>query len=313
MRIAIYLILLIIGAVLPHFVYPVLLMKILCFAIFACAFNLLLGFSGLLSFGHAAFFGGAAYVSGYLIKNLELPTEVAIIGGVLSAALMGWLVGILAIRRQGIYFAMVTLALAQMVYFICLEAPITGGEDGMQGIPRGSFLGLSLKDDLTLYYVIFTGFILAFLIIYRTIHSPFGQVLKAIRENESRAISLGYDVPKYKLLAFVISAAFAGFAGILKMLVFNFATLTDVHWHMSGDVVLMTIFGGIGTILGPVVGSSIIITLEDQLTDSAGDMVTVIMGVIFVVCVLIFRKGIVGESVALYQRMLGRKNLPQVK
>jgi branched-chain amino acid transport system permease protein len=309
MRTVTYLILLAIGLLLPHFVYPVLLMKILCFAIFACAFNLLLGFSGLLSFGHAAFFGGAAYIAGYLIKNLELPTIIGILGGVLFTALLGWLVGLLAIRRQGIYFAMVTLALAQMIYFICLEAPITGGEDGMQGIPRGNLFGLSLQSDLTLYYVVLAGFIFAFLLIYRTIHSPFGQVLKAIRENEPRAISLGYDVSKYKLLAFVLSASISGFAGILKMLVFNFATLTDVHWHMSGDVVLMTIFGGIGTILGPVVGSTIIIGLEDQLADSAGDMVTVIMGAIFVVCVLIFRKGIVGESVALYQRMLGRKNL----
>ena len=262
-----------------------------------------------MSFGHAAFFGGAAYIAGYLIKNLELPTIIGILGGVLFTALLGWLVGLLAIRRQGIYFAMVTLALAQMIYFICLEAPITGGEDGMQGIPRGNLFGLSLQSDLTLYYVVLAGFIFAFLLIYRTIHSPFGQVLKAIRENEPRAISLGYDVSKYKLLAFVLSASISGFAGILKMLVFNFATLTDVHWHMSGDVVLMTIFGGIGTILGPVVGSTIIIGLEDQLADSAGDMVTVIMGAIFVVCVLIFRKGIVGESVALYQRMLGRKNL----
>ncbi|MDE1891480.1 MAG: branched-chain amino acid ABC transporter permease [Betaproteobacteria bacterium] len=311
MRTIIYLVLLAIGLILPHFIYPVLLMKILCFAIFACAFNLLLGFSGLLSFGHAAFFGGAAYIAGYLIKNLELPTVIGVIGGVFFTALLGWLVGLLAIRRQGIYFAMVTLALAQMIYFICLEAPITGGEDGMQGIPRGNLFGLSLQNDLTLYYVILAGFIFAFLLIYRTIHSPFGQVLKAIRENEPRAISLGYDVSKYKLLAFVLSASISGFAGILKMLVFNFATLTDVHWHMSGDVVLMTIFGGIGTILGPVVGSTIIIGLEDQLADSAGDMVTVIMGIIFVVCVLIFRKGIVGESIALYQRMLGRKNSTQ--
>ncbi|WP_082787021.1 branched-chain amino acid ABC transporter permease [Ferrovum sp. PN-J185] len=311
MRTIIYLVLLAIGLILPHFIYPVLLMKILCFAIFACAFNLLLGFSGLLSFGHAAFFGGAAYIAGYLIKNLELPTVIGVIGGVFFTALLGWLVGLLAISRQGIYFAMVTLALAQMIYFICLEAPITGGEDGMQGIPRGNLFGLSLQNDLTLYYVILAGFIFAFLLIYRTIHSPFGQVLKAIRENEPRAISLGYDVSKYKLLAFVLSASISGFAGILKMLVFNFATLTDVHWHMSGDVVLMTIFGGIGTILGPVVGSTIIIGLEDQLADSAGDMVTVIMGIIFVVCVLIFRKGIVGESIALYQRMVGRKNSTQ--
>jgi len=291
----------------PAVVYPVLLMKVLCFAIFASAFNLLLGYTGLLSFGHAAFFGSAAYVAGYLVRDMTWPVWAALLASTLAAALMGGIVGLLAIRRQGIYFAMITLAMAQMVYFICLQLPQTGGEDGLQGVPRGTLAGLDLSNDLTLYYVILAFALLAFALIYRTIHSPFGQVLKAIRENEPRAISLGYDVARYKLLAFVLSTGLAGLAGALKMLVFKFASLTDAHWHMSGEVVLMTILGGIGTVLGPIVGSSIIVVLEDQLADKVGSLVTVIMGCIFVVCVLLFRRGIVGEASAFYQRMLGHR------
>jgi branched-chain amino acid transport system permease protein len=295
----------------PAVLYPVLLMKVLCFAIFASAFNLLLGYTGLLSFGHAAFFGSAAYVAGYLIRDMTWPVWAALLVSTLAAALMGGIVGLLAIRRQGIYFAMITLAMAQMVYFICLQLPQTGGEDGLQGVPRETLAGLDLSNDLTLYYVILAFSLLAFALIYRTIHSPFGQVLKAIRENEPRAISLGYDVARYKLLAFVLSTGLAGLAGALKMLVFKFASLTDAHWHMSGEVVLMTILGGIGTVLGPIVGSSIIVVLEDQLADKVGSLVTVIMGGIFVVCVLLFRRGIVGEAAAFYQRMLGHRKLPK--
>ncbi len=295
------------GVLAPTVLYPVLLMKVLCFAIFASAFNLLLGYTGLLSFGHAAFFGGAAYVAGYLIRDQSWPVGAALMASTLAAALLGWVVGLLAIRRQGIYFAMITLALAQMVYFICLEVPQTGGEDGLQGVPRGTLATFDLSNDLTLYYVILTLSVLVFALIYRIIHSPFGQILKAIRENEPRAISLGYDVARYKLLAFVLSAGLAGLAGSLKMLVFKFASLTDVHWHISGEVVLMTILGGIGTVWGPIVGSSIIVALEDQLADKVGSLVTVIMGSIFVVCVLLFRRGIVGEATAFYQRMLGER------
>ncbi len=295
----------------PAVLYPVLLMKVLCFAIFASAFNLLLGYTGLLSFGHAAFFGSAAYVAGYLIRDMTWPVWAALLVSTLAAVLMGGIVGLLAIRRQGIYFAMITLAMAQMVYFICLQLPQTGGEDGLQGVPRETLAGLDLSNDLTLYYVILVFSVLAFALIYRTIHSPFGQVLKAIRENEPRAISLGYDVARYKLLAFVLSTGLAGLAGALKMLVFKFASLTDAHWHMSGEVVLMTILGGIGTVLGPIVGSSIIVVLEDQLADKVGSLVTVIMGGIFVVCVLLFRRGIVGEAAAFYQRMLGHRKLPK--
>lgn len=296
------LLLIALGIAAPTVFYPVLLMKILCFAIFASAFNLLLGYTGLLSFGHAAFFGGAAYVAGYLIKDMALPPLVGILGGTLAAAFMGGLVGLLAIRRQGIYFAMITLAMAQMVYFLCLQLPQTGGEDGLQGVPRGSIMGFDLNNDLTLYYVILLFFVAVFAFIYRTIHSPFGQILKAIRENEPRAISLGYDVARYKLLAFVLSSGLAGLAGALKVLVFKFATLTDAHWHTSGEVVLMTILGGIGTVFGPAVGATIIVTLESQLADKAGSLVTVIMGFIFVLCVLMFRRGIVGEAQAFLRK-----------
>ena len=301
-----YLALLVLGIVLPFFVYPVLVMKVLCFALFACAFNLLLGYTGLLSFGHAAFFGTAAYVAGYAIKGWGFPPELGILAGAAASALLGWVVGSLAIRRTGIYFAMVTLALAQMVYFFFLQAPFTGGEDGLQGVPRGKLLGLiSLANDLNLYYFVLAIFVFGFCLIHRTIHSPFGQILKAIRENEPRAISLGYDVAKYKLLAFVLSAGLAGLAGATKMLVFKFATLTDAHWHSSGEVVLMTILGGMGTVLGPVVGATVIVSLQNELADKVGSLVTVIMGTIFVICVLLFRRGIVGEISALYKRMVG--------
>ena len=303
-----YLALLAFGLVAPFFIYPVLVMKVLCFSLFACAFNLLLGYTGLLSFGHAVFFGSAAYVAGHALKVWQLPTLLGLLAGTGAAAALGWVVGSLAIRRQGIYFAMITLALAQMVYFLFLQAPFTGGEDGLQGVPRGSLFGvLDLSDDMNLYYVVLAIFAAGFWLIQRTIHSPFGQILKAIRENEPRAISLGYDVAKYKLLAFVLSAGLAGLAGATKTLVFKFATLTDAHWHTSGEVVLMTLVGGMGTVFGPLVGATVIVTLQNELADKVGSLVTVIMGTIFVVCVLAFRRGIVGESIALYQRMIGQK------
>jgi len=276
--------------------YPVFVMKLLCFALFACAFNLLLGFTGLLSFGHAAFFGFASYVTGWFIKAQGWTPELGILAGTLVAALLGALFGIVAIRRQGIYFAMITLALAQMVYFLCLQAPFTGGEDGLQGVPRGNLFGvLSLTSDTTMYYLVVTVFVLSFLAIWRIVTSPFGQVLKMIRENEPRAVSLGYEVDRYKLLAFVLSAALAGLAGSLKTLVMGFATLSDVHWSMSGEVILMSLLGGVGTFFGPVLGAGIVIALQNLLADKVGAWVTVIIGAIFVVCVLAFRKGIVGE------------------
>jgi len=291
----------------PLFLYPVLVMKVLCFALFACAFNLLLGYTGLLSFGHAAFLGTAAYVTGHVLKEWGWPTELGLLAGTLAAAALGWLFGALAIRRQGIYFAMVTLALAQMVYFLFIQAPFTGGEDGLQGVPRGHLFGVvDLADDINLYYLVLAICVGAFWLIHRTINSPFGQILKAIRENEARVVSLGYDVAKYKLLAFVLSAALAGLAGATKTLVFKFATLTDAHWHASGEVVLMTLLGGMGTIFGPVVGASVIVTLQNELADKVGSLVTVIMGAIFVICVLAFRRGIVGEAIALYRRMVWR-------
>ncbi len=286
----------------PAFIYPIFLMKALCFALFACAFNLLLGFVGLLSFGHAAFLGSAGYVAGHAAKVWGLPPELAILVGTGSAALLGLAFGVLTIRRQGIYFAMVTLALAQMVYFFALQAPFTGGEDGIQSIPRGTLLGiLDLADRNTLYYVVLAIFLAGFLLIYRTIHSPFGQVLKAIRENETRAISLGYNVDRYKLIAFTLSAALSGLAGSTKVLVFQLASLTDVHWTMSGEVVLMTLLGGLGTVFGPVVGAFLVIGLQDYLS-ALGGWVTVIQGSIFVICVLVFRRGIVGELGRLLKR-----------
>jgi len=284
-------------------VYPTFLMKCWAFALFACAFNLLLGFTGLLSFGHAAFFGAAAYVAGYSIKEWGLTPEVGIVAGTLFAALLGWVFGSLAIRRAGIYFAMITLALAQMLYFVLLQMKFLGGEDGLQGVPRGKLFGLlDLADSMNLYYVVFAIFLAGFFLIYRTIHSPFGQVLKSIRENEPRAISLGYDVARYKLLAFILSAALAGLAGATKTVVFQLASLTDAHWHTSGEVVLMTLLGGLGTVFGPVVGAFVIVGLQNQLADKVGSWVQVIMGVIFVICVLAFRRGIVGELMALFRK-----------
>ncbi|MBC9071444.1 branched-chain amino acid ABC transporter permease [Thauera sp. CAU 1555] len=291
----------------PAAIYPVLIMKVLCFALFACAFNLLLGYTGLLSFGHAVFLGSAAYLTGHALSAWGLPTLVGLAVGTAAAALLGLVIGALAIRRQGIYFAMITLALAQMMYFVFLQSPFTGGENGLQGVPRGSLAGIDLSNDYALYYLVVALFAAAFWLILRTIHSPFGQALKAIRENEARAVSLGYDVDRYKLLAFVLSAGLSGLAGALKVLVFGFATLTDVHWHTSGEVVLMTLLGGMGTVMGPVVGAGVVVLLQTELADKVGSLVTVIMGALFVFCVLVFRRGIVGESVALYRRMIGEK------
>ena len=286
-------------------VYPVFLMKALCFALFACAFNLLLGFGGLLSFGHAMFLGTAGYVCAHAAKVWGLSPELAIALGTLASAGLGLIVGTLAIRRQGIYFAMITLAVAQMMYFFYLQTPFTHGEDGIQSVPQGRLFGiLDLSQPLVLYYTVLTIFIAAFLLIYRIIHSPFGQVLKAIRENEPRAISLGYDADRYKLLAFVLSATLAGLAGATKAIVFQLASLTDVHWTMSGEVVLMTLLGGMGTIFGPVVGAFVIIALENYLA-GFGEWVTVITGAIFVICVLAFRRGIVGEIAAWWARRTG--------
>ena len=293
---ALYAALLALGLAAPFAVYPVFLMKCLCFAVFACAFNLLLGFGGLLSFGHCMFLGSAGYAAGYLLKAKGVPTEVAMLAGVGVSTLIGCVVGALAIRRQGIYFAMITLALSQMIYFFCVQAPFTGAEDGLQGIPRGRLLGLVDLDSepLFMYYFVYALFLFAFCLIYRIVHSPYGQVLKAIRENEPRALSLGYDVDRYKLMAFVLSGALSGLAGVMKMLVFKFETLNDVHWSMSGEVVLMTLIGGVGTLLGPVVGAFTVVTLQNQLAELEG-WVTVIQGAIFVICVLAFRRGVVGE------------------
>ncbi len=279
----------------PAFVYPVFMMKVMCFALFACAFNLLLGFGGLLSFGHAMFLGAAGYGSAHAAKVWGLTPELAILFGTLCAAVLGVGAGLLAIRRQGIYFAMITLALAQMVYFFSLQAPFTGGEDGIQSVPRGMLFGLiDVRQPLAMYGLVLVIFLAGFGLIYRVVHSPFGQVLKAIRENENRAISLGYDVDRYKLLAFVLSATLAGLAGATKAIVFQLASLTDVHWSMSGEVVLMTLLGGMGTVFGPVVGAAVIITMQNYLAQ-LGAWVTVVQGVIFVICVLAFRRGIIGE------------------
>jgi len=291
-------------AIAQFFTYPLFLMQAMCFALFACAFNLLIGYTGLLSFGHAAFFGASAYFAGHAIKAWGWSPEAGIVAATLFAGALGWVFGSLAIRRAGIYFAMITLALAQMTYFVWLQMKFTGGEDGLQGVPRGTLFGIfDIADNLTLYYFVFAVFMLGFCVIYRTIHSPFGQVLKSIRENEPRALSLGYDVNKYKLLAFVLSAALSGLAGASKTVVFQLASLTDAHWHTSGEVVLMTLLGGLGTVFGPVAGAFIVIGLQNQLADKVGPWVQVIMGVIFVVCVLAFRRGIVGEWMALARRV----------
>ena len=315
--------LLLLGLIVAPFfgAYPVFVMKLMCFALFASAFNLLLGYTGLLSFGHAAFLGGAAYVAGHAIKVWSVTPEVGIILGTLAGGLIGLVAGWLAIRRQGIYFSMITLALAQMLFFVFLLAPFTGGEDGLQGVPRGKLFGLiDLSSDLTMYYVALAIVALAFLLIVRTVHSPFGQVLKAIKENEPRAISLGYDVNRFKLLAFVLSAALTGLAGSLKTLVLGFATLSDAHWTTSGHVILMTLMGGLGTLSGPIVGSAVVVALENKIGDfgtfmakltgvewftTLGESVTIVTGLIFVICVLAFRRGIMGEIIAWLTR---RKN-----
>ena len=298
--------------------YPVFVMKLLCFALFASAFNLLLGYTGLLSFGHAAFLGGAAYMAGQSIKVWGLTPELGLLVGTLSGALLGLVSGWLAIRRQGIYFSMITLALAQMLFFVCLQAPFTGGEDGLQGVPRGKLFGvMDLAGDLSMYYLTLVVVVLAFLVIVRTIHSPFGHVLKAIKENEPRTISLGYDVNRFKLLAFVISAALTGLAGSLKTLVLGFATLSDVHWTTSGNVILMTLIGGLGTLSGPIVGSAMVIALENKMGEigsflaritgvewftTLGESVTMVTGLIFVLCVLLFRRGVMGELIAFLEK-----------
>ncbi|MCT9809327.1 branched-chain amino acid ABC transporter permease [Acidovorax sp. Be4] len=302
--------------------YPVFVMKLMCFALFAAAFNLLLGFTGLLSFGHAAFLGTAAYITGYSMKFWGLSPELGMLAGTLGGALLGLLFGWLAIRRQGIYFAMITLALAQMVFFVCLQVPYTGGEDGLQGVPRGKLFGLiDLANDLTMYYVVLAVVVAAFLLIVRTVHSPFGQVLKAIKENEPRAISLGYDTTRFKLLAFVLSAALTGLAGSLKTVVLGFATLSDAHWTTSGHVVLMTLMGGLGTLSGPIVGSAVVVLIENKIGElgtflgritgfewfnTLGESVTIVTGLIFVVCVLAFRRGIMGEIIA----WVGKRRTP---
>jgi branched-chain amino acid transport system permease protein len=313
-RKALYVLLLIALIVAPFFgAYPVFVMKVLCFALFAAAFNLLIGYTGLLSFGHAMFLATAGYVTGYAIQTLGLSPEIGVIAGTAAATLLGLVVGLFAIRRQGIYFAMVTLALAQMVYFVFLQAPFTHGEDGLQGVPRGKLFGaLNLSPDLTLYFVVLAVMVLAFLLIVRIVHSPFGQVLIAIKENEPRAISLGYDTNRFKLLAFILSAGLAGLAGALKVLVLGFETLGDAYWTMSGLVVLMTLVGGMGTLFGPLLGAALIVALEDRLGDigsglasvtgvewfrSLGESATIVTGLIFIACVLAFRRGIVGEIV----------------
>ena len=286
----------------PFVIYPFFLMQALCFALFACAFNLLIGYVGLLSFGHAMFLGSAGYVSAHAAKVWGLPPEAAILAGTATAAGIGVVVGALAIRRQGIYFSMITLALAQMIFFFCLQAPFTHGEDGIQSVPRGLLFGVfDLKEQMVCYRVVVAIFLAAFLTIHRIINSPFGEILKAIRENEPRAISLGYSTERYKLAAFVLSATLAGLAGGLKAIVAQNASLTDVHWSMSGEVVLMTLVGGLGTVFGPVVGAFTIIAMQNYLA-TLGSWVTVIQGVIFVVCVLTFRRGIVGEIA----RFIGR-------
>jgi branched-chain amino acid transport system permease protein len=288
----------------PFFLYPIFLMKALCFALFACAFGLLIGYVGLLSFGHAAFLGSAGYVSAHAAKVWGLPPELAILAGTAAGAVLGLAIGALAIRSRGIYFANITLALAQMIYFFALQAKFTGGEDGIQSVPQGRLLGvLDLRQPYTLYFVVLAIFLLGFLTVYRAIHSPFGQVLKAIRENEPRAISLGYRAEHYKLIAFVLSATLSGLAGATKALVFQLASLTDVHWTMSGEVVLMTLLGGLGTVFGPVVGAFIMIGLENYLA-TLGAWVTIVQGAIFVVCVLVFRRGVVGELGRLIRKPL---------
>ena len=300
-----YVILLALAVVAPLIgLYPVFGMKLLCFALFACAFNLLLGFTGLLSFGHAAFFGMAAYVAGWMIKAQGWSPELGLLSGIATGAVLGLVFGLVAIRRQGIYFAMITLALAQMVFFVCLQAPFTGGEDGLQGVPRGTLFGvIDLNVTLNMYFFVLAVFLIGVFTVWRIVNSPFGMILRSIRENENRAISLGYSVGRYKLAAFVMSAALAGLAGATKAIVFQFATLTDVTWQMSGEVILMTLLGGIGTLIGPLFGAGLVVVLENYLATSEFP-VTIITGIVFMVCVLIFRRGIIGEF---YASRIGRK------
>jgi branched-chain amino acid transport system permease protein len=291
------------GLALPLAVYPVFLMNVLCMALFASAFNLLLGYTGLLSFGHAAFLGSAGYVTGHVLKVWGWPPELGLLAGTAVATLLGLVIGGLAIRRSGIYFAMITLGFAQMIYFLAVQLPFTGGEDGLQGIPRGRLFGVvPLDRTLPLYYLVYGVFLIGFFVIYRTVHSPFGHVLRSIRENEPRALSLGYDVDRYKLVAFVISAALSGLAGATKALVLKFATLTDAHWHKSGEVVLMTLLGGMGTVMGPSAGALVVVTMDNYLS-GFGDWVTVIIGAVFVVGVLAFRRGFVGEALHLVRHV----------
>ena len=313
----------IVVAILPFLgVYPIFAMKVMCYALFACAFNLLLGYTGLLSFGHAAFLGSAAYAAGHALKVWGFPTELGLIFGTAVAALLGLVIGLLAIRRSGIYFAMITLALAQMVFFFFLQAHFTGGEDGLQRVPRGTLLGFNdLRNDLNLYYLVMAIFAIGYFVVWRTVHSPFGQVLKALRENEPRTLSLGYDVDRFKLLAFVLSAAIAGLAGATKTLVFVSATLSDATWQMSGLVILMTLIGGLGTLVGPILGAFIVVLLENKVGDFGrfmadltgsswflrlGESVTIVIGLIFIICVLAFRRGIVGEWLAFMERRRAR-------
>ncbi|KQZ14167.1 MULTISPECIES: branched-chain amino acid ABC transporter permease [unclassified Mesorhizobium] len=289
----------------PFVIYPIFVMKMLCFALFACAFNLLIGYTGLLSFGHATFFGGAAYFCAHAVKVWGWPPEAGILLGALGAAVLGAIIGFFAIRRQGIYFAMITLALSQMFFFFCLQVPFTHGEDGIQGVPRGHLFGvLDLNNALTMYFTVLAIFLIGVFAVWRIVNSPFGMILRSIRENENRAISLGYSVAYYKLAAFVMSAALAGLAGAVKAIVFQFATLTDVTWQMSGEVILMTLLGGIGTMVGPIVGAGLVVGLENTLATS-GFPVTIATGLIFMICVLVFRRGIVGEILA---RLPGAKN-----
>lgn len=298
-------------AMAPMFFYPILVLKILCFALFASAFNLLIGYTGLLSFGHAAFLGVAGYVVGMTTKLLGWSPELALLAAVACAALLGAGMGALAIRRQGIYFSMITLALSQLVYFVALQMPLTGRDDGFHGIPRGVLFGVfDLADDLTLYVFVSAAFLLAVAALVRIVHSPFGEVLAAIRENEVRAVSLGYAVNRYKLLAFVLSAALAGLAGGLKALVLGYESLTSLHWSTSGEVILMTLLGGLGTILGPIVGAAFVVVLQNWLADKVGEWVGVIIGAVFLACVMVFRKGFVGELAPLGRRLWQRRVRP---
>jgi branched-chain amino acid transport system permease protein len=291
-------------AIAPYFIYPVFLMKVMCFALFACAFNLLLGFGGLLSFGHAMFFGTSGYAAAHAAKVWGLTPELSVLFATLCATVLAWVVGLLAIRRQGIYFAMITLALSQMVFFVYLQTPFTGGEDGIQGVPHGHLFGLiDLNNEAAMYVFVMAIFLLGFGLVWRIVHSPFGQVLKAIRENEQRALSLGYDTDRFKLIAFILSGTVAGMAGGTKALVFQLASLTDVHWTMSGEVVLMTLVGGLGTLFGPVIGAAVIVTMQNYLAQ-LGSWVTVVQGLVFMVCVMLFRKGVVGEIANLIKKPL---------